>query len=152
GGRLRLGEDRGDRLTAIADSLTDRRQHELLFGLDADQAEDRVDVVRHVVCRDGTDEAGDLLGCREIQRAQPRVVRWAADHLEGEHPWKCAIGGEARSTGEVTLGVAPDYRLTDDVQRAHGTGSGSGCGAAAAVVAFAAASWIAATIGSYPVQ
>src|SRR4051812_26422524 len=70
-------------------------------------------------------------------------MRRAANGLERQHPGKRAIGREARSAGEMALGVAARNGLADDVQgRAH----------RAASAVSAAARWIAATIGSYPVQ
>ena len=65
-GRLGLGEDRDDRLAHVADAVDG--EDELLLGLDADQAEDRVHVVRHVLVGQRPDEARDPLAPRTGRR------------------------------------------------------------------------------------
>ena len=72
GGLLGLGHDGDDRLALEADALLG--EHELLFGLDADEPEDRVAVVRDVGGGQGPDEAGDSLGLGGVDAPDQRVV------------------------------------------------------------------------------
>ena len=132
-GRLGLGEDRDDRLAHVAHAIDG--EDELLLGLDADQAEDRVHVVRHVLVGQRADVALDPLRPGQVDTADPGVVEGAADHPQVEHPREGEVGGVRRAAGDEADAVAALDRLADDVEvRRHRPAS--------------AAAAIASTIGS----
>ena len=111
---LGLGHDGHDRLALEADAVLG--QHELLFGLDADEPEDRVPVVRDVRRGQGPDEPGNALGLGQVDAPDLRVMERAPDHLEVEHAGEDAVGRELRPPGHVADAVAPADRLADDVE------------------------------------
>ena len=111
------------RIATIGSPLNRTRsygEHELLLGLDADEAEDRVDVVRHVLAVSARTKPGTRSASDRSMPPDPRVVERAADHLEVEHPGERAVGGELASGR--SRGRSPSLRWTDwptTLQRLH---------------------------------
>ena len=115
GGRsFGLREDGGD-LFALPEHLV-LRQHRFIVGADADQAEDGVDVLGHVIPGQRAHEAGYLLGLGEVDAADDAVVDRAAHHLEIERVGKGDVVDVDRLAGDVAEAIAARHGLADNVQ------------------------------------
>jgi hypothetical protein len=108
---LAVGHHGHDRLTLVA-HLVDR---ERWFVVDAeiDQAEQRVEVARHIGAAKDAAHAGHLLGFGEIDAANPRVAVRAAQHLEIQHALKLVIVEIGRGRGDVPEHVLALRALAD---------------------------------------
>ena len=95
------------------------RQHRLIRGADADQAEDRVPVVGHVRGGDHRGDAGEGGGPRRIDPADAPAGHGAADHLQPEHIRVEHVVHVLGLAGDVAEAVAPLDRLADDAERFH---------------------------------
>ena len=110
GGRLarrrqRLGDHRDDRLALVADLVDGERR--LVVGLDLDQAEDRIDVLRHVLVGEDAHDARSLLRLARIDRQDARVVVGAAHHVEMQEAREGAVREESCLSSHMTRHVGP---------------------------------------------
>ena len=131
-GRLGLGDHRRDRLAAVADPLGG--EHLLLVRLDADQAQDRVDVLRDVRRGQRADEARHLLGLREVDPLDPRVHERVADHLQMQHPGVADVVDVLGRPGHVAHAVAPRDPAADDMERLLRQGAHAAASAIASMI------------------
>ena len=98
-GGLGLGDDRGDRLAAVADLV--ERERRLVVGAEVEEDQQGVDPLRHVLGSEDAHHARHLRGLAHVHRANPGVVVGAAGELHVQHPRHGVVVEEAAAPGDV---------------------------------------------------
>ncbi|MHC2233039.1 hypothetical protein ACVI8L_001378 [Bradyrhizobium diazoefficiens] len=105
---LAVGNDGDDRLALVAD-LVDR-QRRLVVLAEIDQAQQRVEIDRHVGAADDPAHAGRALGLGGVDTANPCMRLGRADDLQVQHALKfmvVEIARRARDVAEHVLALRP---------------------------------------------
>ena len=108
---LAVGDDGDDRLALVA-NLVDRERR-LVILAEIDQAEQRVEIARHVGAADDPPHAGLALRFGEVDAADARMGVRAAQHLEMQHALQLVVVEIGRGRGDMAEHVLALRRLAD---------------------------------------
>ena len=108
---LAVGDDGDDRLALVA-HLVDRERR-LVVLAEIDQAEQRVEIARHVGAADDPAYPGGALGLDGVDAADARVRVRAAQHLQMQHALQLVIVEIGRGAGDMTEHVLALGALAD---------------------------------------
>ena len=111
-GLRRLGEHRADLLAHEQHAVL--RQHRLVVGPDADQLEDRVPVVGHVLVGEDAHHARHLQRRLDVDALDQRVMAARAHHLQVQHVGEADVLVELGAAGDVAARVGALHALADD--------------------------------------
>ena len=109
-----VGDDGDDRLALVA-HLVDR-QRRLVVLAEIDQAEQRVEVARHIGAADDPAHSGGTLGLDGVDAPDPRMRVRAAQHLQMQHALQFVIVEIGRGAGDMTQHVLALGTLADLLQ------------------------------------
>ena len=106
-----LGQNRTDLLAHEQDPVL--RQHRLVIRANADQLEDRVPIVGHILMGEDADHARHLQRSVQVELLDQRVMARRAHHLEVQHAGETDILIELRAAGDVAARVGALDALSD---------------------------------------
>ena len=111
---MAVGDDGDDRLALVA-HLVDRQRRFVVLA-EIDQAEQRIEVARHVGAANDPADARMPLGLARVDAADARVRVGAAQHLQMQHALQLMIVEIGRRRGDMAEHVLPLRRLADLLQ------------------------------------
>ncbi len=114
GRAVAVGDDGQHRLADIGDLLLGDQR--LVVDPEIDEAQQRVEVARHVGPADDAPHARHPLGAARVDPAHARVMMRAAHAAHMQQPLEGVVVEKPRSAGDMTEDVLPARRLADLVQ------------------------------------
>ncbi len=108
---LRACDHRDDRLTLVADLVGGQRR--LVVLAEVEQAQERIEVARHVGAADDAADAGGAFGLGRVDPADARMMMRAAQNLQVQQAGELVVVEKGRRAGDVADHVLALGRLAD---------------------------------------